>query len=136
MKKIILSLALVMNVQAYEEIYFQRLESLCRDIYNDLDVSNTNQAVAAHMHAENYLLKQFLLLQHTLEAFINNKEEVRIYLWQDLAYLREIIELLEKKYSEGLYTQEQHTPKILAIFAHGKDQLEQLLANNYEVTLY
>lgn len=126
----------------YPESAFHKVETLCKELWSDLEVLHANE----HLRKEwivltDYLADQFLALYLKVDVLVNHPEESRIYLTEDLYYLLGVFAFLETRYTTLVHAIAQDNPAMLdvlkdmdRILVESKAKLEGLMHSNLEYT--
>lgn len=125
-------------IPMYPTPEFTKVEKICYELSCDLDVLSFNNLLQ-HDWIENsdYLLNQFLVLNATITNLVNNTEESRSYLLEDIHYLLDSITIVRERYNKLYASSTQHP---LCDFMHdilqqSKEKLDQLLTLNQEIII-
>lgn len=120
----------------YPTPQFTKVEKICQELANDFDVLRLNKALHYDwIENSDYLLNKFLLLSDAINHMVNNVEESRSYLLEDIHYLFKNMLTVE----QGFTTMYQCTLDdswcqwVTALLQESKEKLEQLLLLNQEV---
>ncbi|MEX0940584.1 MAG: hypothetical protein WDZ41_04455 [Candidatus Babeliales bacterium] len=78
----------------YPQQYFYRVESAAKELWSSLDVISTQTTLQADI---SFLYKQSDQLYRATLGLVAQEQEVRDYLYDDIAYLVDLIEQIEQK---------------------------------------
>lgn len=124
---------------SYPESAFSKIERVCKELWNDLDVINANEQLRFEwIYNSDYLLNQFLLLHTNISKMLASPDESRIYLTEDIQYLTHIINIIEEKFitfKQSLTDVDDSIESIKDILFQSKIFLEQILRSNQEQIL-
>jgi hypothetical protein len=119
----------------YPTPQFTKIEKICQELSNDFDVLNLNRTLHyAWVEDSDYLLNKLLLLNDTLNHMVNNREESRSYLLEDIHYLFKNIIQVEQGYLI-MYESTLDDPWcqwMYTLLQESKEKLDQLLLLNQE----
>jgi len=118
---------------------FYHVEKIGKELILDLNALTFNHELSeAWIRKSDYLFNQFLVLDRAINKLINNQEECRSYLLEDLHYLQEIISLVELAYSNitNENNLEAKYESMYTIIKESSSKLEALTELNQEIILY
>ena len=124
---------------SYPESEFSKIERVCKELWNDLDVMNANEQLRSDwIYNSDYLLSQFLLLHSNISKMLASPDESRMYLTEDILYLVEIIDVVEEKFNifkQLIIESDNSIESIKVSLLQSRVFLEQILLNNQEQIL-
>lgn len=124
--------------ETYPTPRFHNVEKICKDILLDIDALSFNiELKEVWIEQSNYFLNQFLVLSQAIDDLVDNKEECRAYLLEDLHYLQEVIILVENAYSALANKRLQTTTysTMQTIIQESKTRLDSIYSLNQEVLI-
>jgi hypothetical protein len=124
------------DIPMYPTPEFTNVEKICRELCSDLDVLNFNRTLHNDwVENSDYLFNKFLILNNAINSLVNNKEESRSYLLEDINYLINTIQLVEMSYS-AVYEPYKQNPLCRSMFTllkQSNEKLHELLSLNLEI---
>lgn len=123
----------------YYDSCFYKVDTRAQELLHDLSVlSFDNEVLVSWMVQSEYLSRQFLSLHEAISNLVENEEEARIYLRDDLTYILTMLEKIEECFNNLYEKKSSMAHKAVNIclgrlLHRSKKNISDLLANNYEV---
>ncbi len=128
----------------YQTSNFYKVETLCRDVINDLSVMKFDAQSGSKSWIEQmgYISDQLVALQEALCNLLENEEEARIYLKEDYAYLSDLFMSVEERFNlwnesyPDTKTQRAIRVCLQRIMQENRKNLQKVIACNREINAY
>ncbi len=120
------------EIPMYPTPYFQQIDIICKELCNDLQVIHFNKQL--HDDWVDYLFNKFLILNNSIINLINNTEETKSYLLEDIDYLFNALEKVSQSYliTYESYLADPFCRSLLSLLNQSKDKLKELFLFNQE----
>lgn len=125
------------EIPLYPTPYFHKVGIICKELCTDLQVIHFNKQLHYDwVEHSDYLFNKFLILYNSISELVNNTEETKSYLLEDIQYLFEAVEQVVHNYAT---TYETHLTdpfyrSLISLLQKSNDKLKELLLINHEIT--
>jgi hypothetical protein len=120
----------------YRALGFRKIEKICFQLHDDLDLMFLNKSPSSLKSNPGYLLKQFCYLFTAIQELVDNTEEARMFLPDDIVYLLDHIQKIEHKLfaiEVEKKSEDQLVQCMGLLLRQSQQKLQVLIENNIEI---
>ncbi len=123
------------EIPLYPTPTFSKIESLCKELKNDFDVLNFTQLFHKDwLESSDYLFQKFLVMNSSIIHLVNNTEESKAFLLEDIHYLLTIIIDVRAYFNKIFeYSRNPICISINTLLQKSEEKLGELLLINQEI---